>query len=50
MAPARPHIAQALGHLAGRQGATVRFTKTSRVMAELPGGHADRTWASACES
>ncbi|MFJ9847046.1 ATP-binding protein [Kitasatospora sp. NPDC101155] len=38
------HVAQALGHLAIRQGADVRFTKTSRVLAELAGGHADRTW------
>ncbi len=27
-----------------RQGANVRFTKTSRILAELVGGHADRTW------
>ncbi|MDQ1051644.1 ATP-binding protein [Streptomyces sp. V4I2] len=37
-------IAQALGHLAVRQGAHVRFAKTSRILAELAGGHADRTW------
>ncbi|WJV48394.1 ATP-binding protein [Streptomyces flavofungini] len=36
---ARP--AQARGHLAVRQGAHVRFAKTSRILA---GGHADRTW------
>lgn len=36
------HIAQALGHLAVRQGAHVRFAKTSRILAELAGGHADR--------
>lgn len=30
--------------LAVRQGANVRFTKTSRVLAELAGGHAERTW------
>ncbi|XMN04582.1 IS21-like element helper ATPase IstB [Streptomyces griseobrunneus] len=40
----KTHIAQALGHLAVRQGAHVRFTKTSRVLADLAGGHADRTW------
>ncbi|MEV7002963.1 ATP-binding protein [Streptomyces sp. NPDC093982] len=40
----KTHIAQALGHLAIRQGAHVRFAKTSRVLAELAGGHADRTW------
>lgn len=28
----KTHIAQALGHLVGRQGAHVRFTKTSRVL------------------
>ncbi|SOE24834.1 DNA replication protein DnaC [Streptomyces sp. OK228] len=40
----KTHIAQALGHLAVRQGAHVRFAKTSRILAELAGGHADRTW------
>ncbi|MEU8927793.1 IS21-like element helper ATPase IstB [Kitasatospora sp. NPDC048545] len=40
----KTHVAQALGHLALRQGANVRFSKTSRVLAELAGGHADRTW------
>ncbi|MFJ3309551.1 ATP-binding protein [Streptomyces sp. NPDC086549] len=40
----KTHVAQALGHLAVRQGANVRFTKTSRILAELAGGHADRTW------
>ncbi|MEU7123561.1 ATP-binding protein [Streptomyces zaomyceticus] len=37
-------MAQALGHLAVRQGAHVRFAKTSRILADLAGGHADRTW------
>jgi DNA replication protein DnaC len=37
-------VAQALGHLAIRAGAEVRFAKTSRVLAELAGGHADRSW------
>nr|WP_275042026.1 ATP-binding protein [Streptomyces natalensis] len=27
-----------------RQGAHIRFAKTSRVLADLAGGHADRTW------
>jgi DNA replication protein DnaC len=40
----KSHIAQALGHLAARQGAEVRFLKTSRALAHLAGGHADRTW------
>jgi DNA replication protein DnaC len=37
-------VAQALGHLAIRQGAEVRFYKTSRALAHLAGGHADRSW------
>jgi DNA replication protein DnaC len=41
----KTHIAQALGHLAVRQGADVRFTKTSRTLADLAGGHADLTFA-----
>jgi DNA replication protein DnaC len=40
----KTHVAQALGHLAIRQGAEVRLYKTSRVLAQLAGGHADRTW------
>jgi DNA replication protein DnaC len=40
----KSHVAQALGHLAIRHGAGVRFTKTSRALADLAGGHADRTW------
>ncbi|MFB6724828.1 IS21-like element helper ATPase IstB [Kribbella sp. NPDC056345] len=40
----KTHIAQALGHLAIRQGADVKFLKTSRLLATLAGGHADRTW------
>ncbi|MFK0259308.1 ATP-binding protein [Streptomyces sp. NPDC090445] len=40
----KTHIAQALGHLALCQGAHVRFAKTSRILADLAGGHADRTW------
>ncbi len=38
-------LAQALGQLACRRGHTVAFTKTSRLLADLAGGHADRTWA-----
>jgi len=37
-------IAQALGHQACRRGYTVTFTKCSRLLADLSGGHADRTW------
>ncbi len=37
-------IAQALGHHACRRGYTVVFTKASRLLADLAGGHADRTW------
>ncbi len=40
----RTHVAQGLGHLAIRQGAEVRSTKTSRLLAMLAGGYADRTW------
>lgn len=38
-------IAQALGHAACRRGHTCVFTKTSRLLADLAGGHADRSWA-----
>jgi DNA replication protein DnaC len=37
-------MAQALGHAAVRRGVEVRFVKTSRALADLAGGHADRTW------
>ena len=37
-------IAQALGHTACRRGHSVSFTKTSRLLADLAGGHADRSW------
>ncbi len=40
----KTHIAQALGHNVIRRGGQVRFLKTSRVLADLAGGHADRTW------
>jgi DNA replication protein DnaC len=40
----KSHIAQALAHLAIRAGADARFLKTSRALAHLAGGRADRTW------
>ncbi len=40
----KTHIAQALAHHACRRGHTAAFTKTSRLLADLAGGHADRTW------
>jgi DNA replication protein DnaC len=40
----KTHLAQALGHQACRRGYTAAFTKTSRLLADLAGGHADRTW------
>ena len=40
----KSHVAQALDHLAVRSGADARFLKTSRALAHLAGGHADRTW------
>ncbi|WP_281182845.1 IS21-like element helper ATPase IstB [Nocardia miyunensis] len=40
----KTHVAQALGHAVARRGADVRFAKTSRVLADLAGGHADRSW------
>ena len=36
--------AQALGHQACRRGHAVLFTKTSRLLGDLAGGHADRTF------
>jgi DNA replication protein DnaC len=33
-----------MGHQAIRAGAEVRFHKTSRILADLAGGHADRTF------
>jgi DNA replication protein DnaC len=39
-------IAQALGQLACRRGYSVLFTKTSRLLADLAGGHADRSFES----
>jgi DNA replication protein DnaC len=40
----KTHVAQALGHAVARRGGDVRFAKTSRVLADLAGGHADRSW------
>lgn len=40
----KTHIATALGHTTIRGGGTCRFTTTSRMLADLAGGHADRTW------
>lgn len=40
----KSHVAQALAHLAIRSGGDARFMKTSRALAHLAGGHADRTW------
>lgn len=40
----KTHIAQALAHHACRRGHSAAFTKTSRLLADLAGGHADRTW------
>ncbi|GAB2766166.1 IS21-like element helper ATPase IstB [Sinomonas soli] len=41
----KTHIATAFGHQAIRAGHTVRFAATSRVLADLAGGHADGSWA-----
>ncbi len=38
-------LAQALGQLACRRGHTAAFAKTSRLLADLAGGHADHSWA-----
>lgn len=43
-------IAQALGHAACRRGFSVVFTKTSRLMSDLAGGHADRSWEARLKS
>jgi DNA replication protein DnaC len=40
----KSHVAQALGHLAIRHAAEVRFTTTSRLLAHLAGGHADHSY------
>lgn len=41
----KTHIAVALGHQACRRGHDVTFTTCSKLLAELAGGHADRTFA-----
>jgi DNA replication protein DnaC len=38
-------LAQAFGQLACRRGHTAAFIKTSRLLADLAGGHADHSWA-----
>jgi hypothetical protein len=40
----KTHVAQAMGHLAIRAGGEVRFHKTSRILADLADGHADRAF------
>lgn len=40
----KTHLACALGHLAARRGYEVVFTTCSKLLAELAGGHADRTF------
>jgi DNA replication protein DnaC len=40
----KSHLAAALGHQACRRGHDVAFTTCSRLLAELAGGHADRTF------
>jgi DNA replication protein DnaC len=40
----KSHVAQAIGHAACRRGYAVAFTKTSRLLGDLAGGHADRSW------
>jgi len=40
----KTHLAEALGHQACRQGYSVLFTKTSRLLSDMGGGRADDTW------
>jgi hypothetical protein len=40
----KTHLAQSLRHQVCRIGYNVFFTKTSRLLADLGGGHADETW------
>jgi len=42
----KSHIACSLGHLACRRGYDVTFTTCSKLLAELAGGHADRSFPS----
>jgi len=46
----KSHIVQALGHCACRQGYKVLYTRGSRLLAHLGGGHADGTWDSRLRS
>ena len=39
----KTHVAQALGHQVARRGGDIRFVKCSRMLADMAGGHADRT-------
>jgi len=39
----KTHVAKALGHQVARRGGDIRFVKCSRTLADLAGGHADRT-------
>ncbi|MBO0730406.1 MAG: IS21-like element helper ATPase IstB [Acidimicrobiaceae bacterium] len=41
----KSHVAIGLGHLACRRGYDVTFTTCSKLLAELAGGHADRSFA-----
>ena len=41
----KSHLAAALGHAACRRGYDVTFTTCSKLLAELAGGHADRSFA-----
>ncbi len=40
----KTHVAQAIGHAACRQGRSVLFEKTARLLADLGAGHLDGTW------
>jgi len=40
----KSHLIQALGHQACRLGYQVLYSKTSRLLSDLGGGHADATW------
>ena len=40
----KTHVAQAMGHLAIRAGAEVRFHQTTRILADLADDHADATF------
>ncbi len=42
----KTHLLQAMGHQACRLGHSVLYIKTSRLLADLGGGHADGTWES----